>query len=1105
MPLGVPKLNSPQATRYLVTVQYDGQPLRQGAFFHEDSMVIHRQICLMTNISSQTIRGLRPALTHDIAISQDVLQNGPRALLSSLADTTQYKYVSEVVEVIAVTTNSALRMNTHTFFCCAGESNSDIDERINRILSDLSVCQECILDGMSSIRTCKRVSPNAPCSNCENHRRHCHSLLVIHVFADMASTQAKAHRLRSPTWHSSINGSFQPSFGHGFLHIAKSLVGACRNYHLTNGDGEFSIVDLSALYLCQHSPLMSAFLGVSALIHSYKDRHSDDLAFQTVSRECEEVLRLADYTKVTLVPEQYHAYRSKNHEWIQRPLCVACTNSGRFFWSDFDSQRIFVGDRHNPGNLYHVCALNVNGGAQVATGSMRSAKLKAPTGLAVIRHSHTDVSESLVVCTGGVPGLVVLCNVHDVSNKSSTWITPTWSKEGMPQNFKPFGVSAIGVNQCCVVDKWGGGVHIIDYVGNGLEFRLSRTMQGFLRPTSAAALKVSGEVWILVATASGLKCFNLEHCNEIMDVLNGGTSNGLFGVAVSSDRYVCVSIPSKNQCHIFSVVQGHRPPKLELLVTVGDGYPGFRDGSPGDCQLNEPCGIAVRNGVFLVCCVAGEHQGSICRISCTKFAQEYIACIRAIYDGGDFVPLKLKGKGTRPNLCLTQGIGKLSEAITFLDAMEQNRREVVGFTPSGLHGCFPVQTLRCLKLTRNALQQCSTIGGTLSSLVLSGSLNTKAFLDESVVEFSFGHHSLHGVNRSRSLEEYSQGKQYEVRALIRRICRTNFSYFVKESRYYTPGDVCPLDAEDILGIEDNIHAKIRQSITSTEDIAATTSERGRDATIVGHMRRISGYLRAQPTQTVRDKYRKACGYAPTIIMQPANTGSGERQLDRISEEVRVALNRANSKARSQNSVVSNQFIAYEGDFVAVEADIEWIEEESERRGGVDPSPYWLMQLLEPIRVGQNRPNCMMNGVWLEFVDVDVDACRRYRLGESQAIRYMKLLVDESGDLFVVAWDHTRNAQLISEYDSVLYRFSADVDDVIAEILSKYSDQDQSTESIEVTAPDDVSDHAQMNSTGLATRTEPEQFQEIVRTQTRERRISTRFRGRVNGYAELAKA
>ena len=156
-------------------------------------------------------------------------------------------------------------------------------------------------------------------------------------------------------------------------------------------------------------------------------------------------------------------------------------------------------------------------------------------------------------------------------------------------------------------------------------------------------------------------------------------------------------------------------------------------------------------------------------------------------------------------------------------------------------------------------------------------------------------------------------------------------------------------------------------------------------------------------------------------------------------------------------------------------------------------------------MGQNRPNCVVNGVWLEFVDVDVDACRRYRLGESQAIRYMKLLVGESGDLFVVPWDHTKNAQLISECDSVLYRFSADVDDVIAEILSKYSDQDQSTESIEVTAPDDVSDHAQMNSTGLATRTEPEQFQEIVRTQTRERRISTRVRGRVNGYAELAKA
>ena len=1052
----------------------------------------------------QTIRGLKPAITHTIAVSQEVLDNGPRALLSSLEDASQFKYVSEVVEVIAVTANGALKMNTHTFFLCAGESHTDVDQRITRILSDLNVCQECIRDGMPSILTCKRQSPTLPCSNCADRLQHCHSLLVLHCFADMASTQAKAHRLRSPKSHASVAGTLQPSFGHGYLHIAKSFVAACRNYHLTNGFGEFSIIDLTALHMGLHAPSRLAFSGVNTLIHSYKDRHSDELAFHTVSAKCEEALQLAEFTKVTLVPEQYHAYRAKNHEWIQRPLCVACTKSGRFFWSDFDSQRIFVGDRHNPVNLFPVSASNANGTSHDTTGSMKCVKLQTPTGLAVISTSATELCEALFVCTSGLPGLAVLLNVHDVSNKSSTWITPTWSKNGVPKNFRAFAVTSIGVNQCAVVDKWSGSVYVIDYVGNGQEFRVARTIQGFLKPTSAAALTMHGEVWILVATASGLKAFEVRSRNDFVDVPCNVPCDSVFGVAVWNDQVVCVTVPSKNQCHILTLrmIEGDRRPHLDLVIVVGDGSPGITDGSGKHCQLNEPCGVSARNGVFLVCCIAGEGQGSICRISATTFAQTYVASVRAIYEAGDFLPLQFKARTAAPRSCLTEGIGRLKKAITFFDAMELDRRAAVGVTPCGIHGCFPVRTLQCLTLTRDGLEKCSLVGTTLSALSMSGTLTTKAFLDESVVEFSFGHHSLHGINRSRSLEEYSHGKHHEARAVIRRLCRTEFSYFVKESRYYAPGDECPVNADTVLGAEGEIFLKIAECATpASHNTGDGMTEREREVTIA-NMRRICSYLRAQPTQTVRDKYRKACGYAPTIVLQKVDTAIGERQLDRITEEVRVSLNRIRSKARSTNIVTSNQFLAYEGDFVVVEPDAEWIEEESQR--GSDPLPFWLFQLLEPIRVGQNRPHCIVNGVWLEFMDVDSDGCRRYIIGESQAIRFMKLLVDGAGDVFVVPWDHTFNAKVIGDDETVVYRFKAHLDDVIAEISCKYSGESQGTEGVEeliTEATDDADDIVLGTDSNITT----EKFERTNVNETRKRTISTRFRGNVKGYAELAKA
>jgi hypothetical protein len=61
---------------------------------------------------------------------------------------------------------------------------------------------------------------------------------------------------------------------------------------------------------------------------------------------------------------------------------------------------------------------------------LSKARFKCPLGIAIV--SGGDKIEHLVVCNNGSKQLLVLLNVHDLTNKSCSWIVPTWSKSGPP-------------------------------------------------------------------------------------------------------------------------------------------------------------------------------------------------------------------------------------------------------------------------------------------------------------------------------------------------------------------------------------------------------------------------------------------------------------------------------------------------------------------------------------------------------------------------------------------------------------------------------------------------------------------------------------------------
>ena len=113
-------------------------------------------------------------------------------------------------------------------------NHDHVNHRIHRILNDLNVCSNCIHAGLGAISSCARLTPGGPCSNCSTGGLHRYSLLVTHVFADMASTQVKAHKHRNSFAQSASSALFNPTYGHGYLHMVKSFVASFRKNHLTD-------------------------------------------------------------------------------------------------------------------------------------------------------------------------------------------------------------------------------------------------------------------------------------------------------------------------------------------------------------------------------------------------------------------------------------------------------------------------------------------------------------------------------------------------------------------------------------------------------------------------------------------------------------------------------------------------------------------------------------------------------------------------------------------------------------------------------------------------------------------------------------------------------
>ena len=72
-----------------------------------------------------------------------------------------------------------------------------------------------------------------------------------------------------------------------------------------------------------------------ATVFAFKDAHSDEIGYQTVSKPLEDIVKETGAIVTTLVPEQYKptAVEAKTHGILGRPLYVTRNANGDILWT----------------------------------------------------------------------------------------------------------------------------------------------------------------------------------------------------------------------------------------------------------------------------------------------------------------------------------------------------------------------------------------------------------------------------------------------------------------------------------------------------------------------------------------------------------------------------------------------------------------------------------------------------------------------------------------------------------------------------------------------------------------------------------------------------
>lgn len=316
---GIPCFAAPGLKKYFTVVHYDGMPLNIGTFPRQEN-------------GETFFDGTIPSIKLDTM--RQLYTEGNTAVHKFISE--NCSWISEVKEFDVCDASGTVHVNIFTKFASTGGDAENVKQELTEVFECLQACSNCLLS--NNAKHCEYPSLKEVCTRCKTldlETSPCISAHCIHVSSDQAPSQRKAHIELNKVSPNDLNDPNYRFYGFGLLHFCKNCISALRHYRLTDMSGTFFVGLLSAVWASSTNEAREMKSVAPASVFAFRDAHSDEIGYQTVSQPLEEIVKETGAIVTTLVPEQYKptATEAKSHSILGHPLYITTNANGDILWT----------------------------------------------------------------------------------------------------------------------------------------------------------------------------------------------------------------------------------------------------------------------------------------------------------------------------------------------------------------------------------------------------------------------------------------------------------------------------------------------------------------------------------------------------------------------------------------------------------------------------------------------------------------------------------------------------------------------------------------------------------------------------------------------------
>ena len=194
------------------------------------------------------------------------------------------------------------------------------------MLECVEACNNCILSG--NVKNCSFSSLTEICTRCqapELETKPRVSARCIHVSSDQTLSQRKAYAEFNQVAPNDIKHPCYRLYGFGRLHFCKNFISSLRHYRLSGMSYTFFVALLSSIWASNITEAKKMKTAVPASVFAFRDAHTHQICYQTVSKPLEDIVKECRAVVTTLIPEKYKptAFEAKTHCILGWPLYIA--------------------------------------------------------------------------------------------------------------------------------------------------------------------------------------------------------------------------------------------------------------------------------------------------------------------------------------------------------------------------------------------------------------------------------------------------------------------------------------------------------------------------------------------------------------------------------------------------------------------------------------------------------------------------------------------------------------------------------------------------------------------------------------------------------------